>query len=254
MAKSEDYFKGKTLFLTGAASGIGQATSYIFAREGANVICADLDGEGAERVAKEVDQRGGKGFAVTCDVMSRDQINHAVNAGIDQFGRIDFQFNNAGSAIRRSKFMDIDDELFEKTYDLNVKGVFYGMQAIVPHMLENGGGVIVNTASMAAVRGGGGHSIHYASDKGAVVTMTMGVAREFVKNNIRCVSISPAAADTHFQDISSDELKQSMTNDIPIGRMADPEEIAEVVQFLCSDACPYITADTVKISGGGGFR
>ena len=155
MAKSEDYFKGKTLFLTGAASGIGQATSYIFAREGANVICADLDGEGAERVAKEVDQRGGKGFAVTCDVMSRDQINHAVNAGIDQFGRIDFQFNNAGSAIRRSKFMDIDDELFEKTYDLNVKGVFYGMQAIVPHMLENGGGVIVNTASMAAVRGGG---------------------------------------------------------------------------------------------------
>ena len=114
MAKSEDYFKGKTLFLTGAASGIGQATSYIFAREGANVICADLDGEGAERVAKEVDQRGGKGFAITCDVMSRDQVNQAVNTGIDHFGRIDFQFNNAGSAIRRSKFLDIDDELFEK--------------------------------------------------------------------------------------------------------------------------------------------
>ena len=136
MAKSEDYFKGKTLFLTGAASGIGQATSYIFAREGANVICADLDGEGAERVAKEVGQRGGKGFAITCDVMSRDQVNQAINAGIDHFGRIDFQFNNAGSAIRRSKFLDIDDELFEKTYDLNVKGVFYGMQAIVPHMLK----------------------------------------------------------------------------------------------------------------------
>ena len=128
------------------------------------------------------------------------------------------------------------------------------MQAILPHMLERGSGVIVNTASMSYMRGGGGHSIHYASAKGAVVTMTMGVAREFVKKNIRCISISPAAADTHFQDISSNDLKESMTNDIPIGRMANPEEIAEVVQFLCSDACPYITADTIKISGGGGFR
>lgn len=254
MPKTPDYFQGKTLFLTGAASGIGQATAYIFAREGANVICADVDGEGADRVAKEVDQLGGKGFAITCDVTSRDEVNDAVAQGIDQFDKIDFQFNNAGSAIQRSKFLDIDDDLFEKTYDLNVKGVFYGMQAIVPHMLENGGGVIVNTASMSYIRGGGGHSIHYASAKGAVVTMTMGVAREFVKQNIRCVSISPAAADTHFQDVSTEELKQSMVNDIPIGRMAEPDEIAEVVQFLCSDACPYITADTIRISGGGGFR
>lgn len=254
MPKTPDFFQDKALFLTGAASGIGQATAYIFAREGANVICADVDGEGAERVAKEVDQRGGKGFAISCDVTERAQVEDAVGKGIDYFGGIDFQFNNAGSAIRRSKFLEIDDDLFEKTYDLNVKGVFYGMQAVIPHMLERGGGVIVNTASMAHIRGGGGHSIHYASAKGAVVTMTMGVAREFVKQNIRCVSISPAAADTHFQDISTDELKQSMTNDIPIGRMAEPEEIAEVVQFLCSDACPYITADTIKISGGGGFR
>jgi NAD(P)-dependent dehydrogenase (short-subunit alcohol dehydrogenase family) len=254
MPKTPDYFQGKTLFLTGAASGIGQATAYIFAREGANVICADVDAEGAARVAKEVDQRGGKGFAVDCDVTKRADVEKAVADGIAHFGRIDFQFNNAGSAIKRSKFLDIDDDLFEKTYDLNVKGVFYGMQAIVPHMLENGGGVIVNTASMAAVRGGGGHSIHYASAKGAVVTMTMGVAREFVKQNIRCVSVSPAAADTNFQNISSNDLKQSMTSDIPIGRMAEPEEIAEVVLFLCSDAASYITADTIKISGGGGYR
>jgi len=254
MPKTPDYFHGKTLFLTGAASGIGQATAYIFAREGANVICADVDGEGALRVAKEVEQRGGKGLAITCDVTQREQVNNAVTEGIEHFGRIDFQFNNAGSAIQRSKFLDIDDTLFEKTYDLNVKGVFYGMQAVLPHMLEKGGGVIVNTASMAAIRGGGGHSIHYASAKGAVVTMTMGVAREFAKDNIRCTSISPAAADTNFQSISSPELKEAMTNDIPVGRMAEPEEIAEVVQFLCSDACPYITADTIKISGGGGFR
>lgn len=254
MPKTPDFFAKKTLFLTGAASGIGEATAYIFAREGANVICADIDIEGAKRVSCEVNRRGGKGLAISCDVTERAKVEAAVAAGIKHFGSIDFQFNNAGSAIKRSKFLDIDDDLFEKAYDLNVKGVFYGMQAVLPHMLERGSGVIVNTASMSYVRGGGGHSIHYASAKGAVVTMTMGVAREFVKENIRCVSISPAAANTHFQDISSDDLKESMTNDIPIGRMADPQEIAEVVQFLCSDACPYITADTIKISGGGGFR
>tara|TARA_B100000989_G_scaffold183629_1_gene138204 strand:+ start:1591 stop:2355 length:765 start_codon:yes stop_codon:yes gene_type:complete len=254
MPKTPDFFAKKTLFLTGAASGIGEATAYIFAREGANVICADIDIEGAKRVSYEVNRRGGKGLAISCDVTKRAKVEAAVAAGVKHFGNIDFQFNNAGSAIKRSKFLDIDDDLFEKAYDLNVKGVFYGMQAVLPHMLERGSGVIVNTASMSYIRGGGGHSIHYASAKGAVVTMTMGVAREFVKENIRCVSISPAAADTHFQDISSDDLKESMTNDIPIGRMADPQEIAEVVQFLCSDACPYITADTIKISGGGGFR
>ena len=220
----------------------------------ANVICADIDVDGAQRVSEMVDKMGGNGFAVNCDVCKRTEVESAIADGINYFGRIDFQFNNAGSAIKRSEFLNIDDDLFERTYNLNVKGVFYGMQSIIPHMLEHGGGVIVNTASMAHIRGGGGHSIHYASAKGAVVTMTMGVAREFVKKNIRCVSISPAAADTHFQDISSDALKNSMTNDIPIGRMAEPEEIAEVVQFLCSDACPYITADTIKISGGGGFR
>ena len=175
MPKTPHFFKNKTLFLTGAASGIGEATAHIFAREGANVICADIDVDGAQRVSEMVDKMGGNGFAVNCDVCKRTEVESAIADGINYFGRIDFQFNNAGSAIKRSEFRNIDDDLFERTYNLNVKGVFYGMQSIIPHMLEHGGGVIVNTASMAHIRGGGGHSIHYASAKGAVVTMTMGV-------------------------------------------------------------------------------
>jgi len=258
MPKDPDFFRNRTLFLTGAASGIGRATALSFAREGANVVCADVDTDGAERTAGDVDEAGGVGFPVACDVTRRDEVEAAVNAGIERFGRLDFQFNNAGSAIRASSFLEIDDALFDATFDLNVKGVMYGMQAVIPHMLEQGGGVIINTASMSYVRGGPGRSVHYASAKAAVVTMSMGVAREFAKDNIRCIPIAPAAADTKFQtdfhNRTREEARQGAANAIPIGRIAEPEEIAELVLFLCSDACPYLTADPIKISGGGGYR
>jgi NAD(P)-dependent dehydrogenase (short-subunit alcohol dehydrogenase family) len=258
MVGTADYFRGRTLLLTGAASGIGRATALVFAREGANVVCADVDADGARRTAADVDEQGGNGLALDCDVTRRSDVEAAVSAGIERFGGIDFQFNNAGSAIRASSFLDIDDELFDATFDLNVKGVLYGMQAVLGHMLERGGGVIVNTASMAWVRGGPGRSVHYASAKAAVVTMSMGVAREFAADNIRCIPIAPAAADTKFQtdfhNRTREEARQGAANAIPIGRIAEPEEIAELVLFLCSDACPYLTADPIKISGGGGYR
>ncbi|MGE4221244.1 MAG: SDR family NAD(P)-dependent oxidoreductase, partial [Alphaproteobacteria bacterium] len=135
MPKTPDYFHGKTLFVTGAASGIGEAAARIFAREGANVVCADIDMAGAERVAKTVSDAAGQGagLAVRCDVTSRKSIDDAVKAGLDRFGSIDFQFNSAGAASKRSKFLDIDEDLWEKTYDLNVKGVFMCMQAVLPH-------------------------------------------------------------------------------------------------------------------------
>ena len=128
------------------------------------------------------------------------------------------------------------------------------MQAAIPEMLEAGKGVIVNMASMAHRRGGPGTSVHYASAKGAVQTMTLGVGREFADRGIRCMSISPGPIDTPFQDISSPELLQSMRDAIPMGRFGRPEEIGEMVLFLCSDACEYLTADTVYVNGGGGWR
>ena len=179
-----------------------------------------------------------------------------VQLALDDFGGIQFLFNSAGAALRRSKFLDIDDDLFERTFDLNVKGTFYAMQAVLPHMLAKKFGVIVNMGSMSHRRGGPGSSVHYAAAKGAVVTMTMGVAREFANQGIRALSISPGPVKTPFQDAasSSPELVKKFLDDVPMGRFGEPEEIGELVLFLCSDSCPFMTADTVYVNGGGGWR
>jgi 3-oxoacyl-[acyl-carrier protein] reductase len=256
MPKTPDYFAGKTVIITGAGSGIGRATALIFAREGANVVCADVNEKGARTTAEEVNGKGSQALAVKVDVTRRGEVGAMVVRAIAAFGSVQFLFNSAGAAIRRAKFLEIDDALMEKTFALNVNGTFYAMQAVLPHMLANKAGVIVNMASMAHRRGGPGSSIHYAAAKGAVVTMTMGVAREFATQGIRALSISPGPIKTPFQDAaqSSPELVQRFLDDVPMGRFGAPEEIGELVLFLCSDACPFMTADTVYVNGGGGWR
>ena len=256
MPKTPDYFHGKTIVITGAGSGIGRAAALIFAREGANVVCADINEKGVEQTAEAINRLGGQTLALTIDVTRRAAVNDMVQLARDGFGRIHFLFNSAGSAIRRSKFLDIDDDLFERTLDLNLKGTFYAMQAVLPHMIENRFGVIVNVASMAVKRGGPGASVHYAAAKGAVNTMTMGVAREFATQGIRCLSISPGPIDTAFAAAAatSPELKQRMLDDVPMKRFGKADEIAELVLFMCSDACEFMTADTVYANGGGGWR
>ena len=260
MPKTPDYFRGKTIVITGAASGIGRAAALIFSREGANVVCADINEAGVEQTVEQVNTKygnaGGQTLALTIDVTKRAAVKDMVQLALDDFGSVQFLFNSAGAALRRSKFLDIDDDLFDKTFDLNVKGTFYAMQAVLPHMLANNFGVIVNMGSMSHKRGGPGSSVHYASAKGAVVTMTMGVAREFAKQGIRALSISPGPVQTPFQDAAatSPELVQKFLDDVPMGRFAAPEEIGELVLFMCSDACGFMTADTVYVNGGGGWR
>ncbi|HEY7665645.1 MAG TPA: SDR family oxidoreductase [Xanthobacteraceae bacterium] len=256
MPKTPDYFVGKTIAITGAASGIGKATALIFAREGANVVCVDLDDDGARQTAGRIIAQGGKALALRADVTSRREVEAMARTAIETFGSVQFQFNSAGAALRRSKFLDIDDALFDDTFALNVKGTFYCMQAVLPHMLANRHGVIVNMASMAHRRGGPGSSVHYAAAKGAVVTMTLGVAREFAHLGIRCLSISPGPIRTPFQSAAqtSPELLQRFLDDVPMKRFGEPEEIGELVLFMCSDACEFMTADTVYVNGGGGWR
>ena len=256
MPKTPDYFAGKTIIITGAASGIGRATAKIFAREGANVVCADVNEAGGKETAGLVNAKGSQALAVKVDVTSRKQVEDMAKRAVDAFGTVHFLFNSAGAAIRRSKFLEIDDDLLDKTFDLNVKGTLYGMQAVLPHMLKNKFGVIVNVGSMAHRRGGPGSSVHYAAAKGAVVSMTMGVAREFVTQGIRALSISPGPIKTPFQDAAatSPEQYKKFLEDIPMGRFGEPEEIGELVLFMCSDACQFMTADTVYVNGGGGWR
>jgi 3-oxoacyl-[acyl-carrier protein] reductase len=256
MPKTPDYFHGKTIVITGAASGIGRATALTFGREGANVVCADLNLDGARKTAEQVTAAGRKALALGVDVTSRQQVDTMVRQAIDAFGSVQFLFNSAGAALRRAKFLDIDDALLEKTFALNLKGTFYCMQAMLPHMQQNRHGVIVNMASMAHRRGGPGTSVHYAAAKGAVVSMTLGVAREFAHLGIRALSISPGPIRTPFQDAAqtSPEILQRFLDDVPMKRFGAPEEIAELVLFMCSDACEFMTADTVYVNGGGGWR
>jgi 3-oxoacyl-[acyl-carrier protein] reductase len=256
MPKTPDYFSGKTILITGAASGIGRATALIFAREGANVVCADVNEQGAKETAAAVNGKGSQALALKVDVTKRGEVNEMVARAIAAFGSVQFLFNSAGAAIRRAKFLEIDDGLMDKTFALNVNGTFYGMQAVLPHMIANKSGVIVNMASMAHRRGGPGSSIHYAAAKGAVVSMTLGVAREFATQGIRALSISPGPIKTPFQDAaqSSPELIKRFLDDVPMQRFGEPEEIGELVLFLCSDACGFMTADTVYVNGGGGWR
>ena len=256
MTKTPDYFAGKTIIITGAGSGIGRATALIFAREHANVVCADINEKAARETADAVNGKGSQALALKIDVTARAQVDDMVKRSIDAFGSVQFLFNSAGAAIRRAKFLEIDDALIEKTFALNVNGTLYGMQAVLPHMLKNKLGVIVNVASMAHRRGGPGSSVHYAAAKGAVVSMTLGVAREFATQGIRALSISPGPIQTPFQDAagSSPELVKRFLEDIPMKRFGEPEEIGELVLFMCSDACPFMTADTVYVNGGGGWR
>src|SRR5215475_7728773 len=255
MPKTPDYFHNKTIVITGAASGIGRATALIFAREGANVVCADVNEKGARETAAQINGPG-KTLALKADVTSREQVNEMVRRAVETFGSVEFLFNSAGAALRRSKFLDIDDDLLEKTLALNLKGTFYGMQAVLPHMLARKTGVIVNMASMAHKRGGPGTSVHYAAAKGAVMSMTLGVAREFADRGIRALSISPGPIRTPFQEAAntSPEILKRFLDDIPMKRFGEPEEIGELVLFMCSDACGFMTGDTVYANGGGGWR
>jgi 3-oxoacyl-[acyl-carrier protein] reductase len=256
MPKTPDYFVGKTIVITGGGGGIGRAAAMVFAREGANVVVTDVDADAARRVAETIQQSGKWAIAIQADVTSREQINDAIAEAIARFGGVHFLFNSAGAAVNRCKFLEIDDALLNKTLAINLHGTMYGMQAVIPHMLENGGGVIVNVCSMTARRGGPGASVHYAAAKGAIDSMTLGVAREFADRGIRCLSISPGPINTNFQAASNSppEFLARAVADVPMKRLGEPEEIAELVLFMCSDACEYMTANTVYVNGGGGFR
>ena len=200
MPKTPDYFAGKTIVITGAASGIGRATALIFAREGANVVCADINEDGARETGTRSTARAARRSRSRSTSRRARRSTPWSSAQSKPSAACNSCSTRPGRRMRRAKFLDIDDDLLERTFDLNVKGTFYGMQAVLPHMLKNKPGVIVNMASMAHRRGGPGSSIHYAAAKGAVVSMTMGVAREFATQGIRALSISPGPVKTPFQD------------------------------------------------------
>lgn len=243
---------GKTAVITGGGSGIGRAISLLFGSQGAHVHILDLSAEGAQTVADEIIQAGGIAAVHAVNVANQEQML-AVFAGI---GSVDILVNNAGIAhvgnLEKTTEADLD-----RIYNVNIKGAYNSLLAAVPLMKAQGGGVILNMASIAALVGIPDR-FAYSMSKGAIHAMTLSVARDYIKDHIRCNSISPARVHTPFVDgfISKnypgqeEEMFAKLSATQPIGRMAKPEEIARLALFLCSDASAFITGVDYPIDGG----
>lgn len=256
MAESEirpdGRFQGRAVIVTGAASGFGRAIATRFASEGAKVVGADLNPSGKDVIGSLPGQ--GHGFVQT-DVSKSDDVQAMVAHCIEQHGVIDVLVNNAGYSHMSMLMWKLPEEDFDGVFAVNVKGVFLGCKYAIPHMIEARRGVIINTASIGAIAPRPGVTAYNAT-KGAVVTMTKGLALELARNNIRCNAVNPVAAETGFMkgamgvDQLSEDQKSNLVSTIPRGRLSTPEDVASAVCFLASDEADMITGTCLNVDGG----
>jgi 2-keto-3-deoxy-L-fuconate dehydrogenase len=246
---------GKLAVVTGAASGIGRAIAQIFASSGASVRVLDVDQDAAQTVVDEIVGGGGTAKAYSCDVSRQDSVESVISK-ISQEGQIHILVNNAGIAHVGDLESTLEKD-FDKIFCVNVKGMYNCMYASVARMKANGGGIILNMASVAGTAGLADR-FAYSMSKGAVVAMTYSVAKDYLAHNIRCNCISPARVHTPFVDNflhrnypgKEQEMFEKLEKSQPIGRMAEPEEIAALALFLCSDEASFITGSNYPIDGG----
>jgi 3-oxoacyl-[acyl-carrier protein] reductase len=243
--------------ITGAGSGIGAASALEFSKEGACVVVADIRAASASGTVDQIRAAGGQAEPVEVDVTRYDQVERMIQTAIDRFGRIDVLFNNAGLPQGFTPFEESTDDLFDRIFDVNVKGVFYGCRAVIPHMKAQGGGVILNTASTAGIRPRPGLAV-YAASKGAVITMTKALAVEVAPHRIRVVSICPVATDTPMlpsfigvqQGADEAEGRRRFIATIPWGRLNRPEDLARAAVFLASSDAEMVTGTAFEVDGG----
>jgi 2-keto-3-deoxy-L-fuconate dehydrogenase len=241
--------------VTGGASGIGRAIAQRFAGNGACVRVLDIDENAAQAVVDEIVAAGGSAKAYSCDVSQRDNVE-AVFGKMSEEGRINILVNNAGIS-HVGNLESTSEQDFDKIFRVNVKGMYNCMYASVTHMKAKGGGVILNMASIAGTSGLVDR-FAYSMSKGAVVAMTYSVAKDYLAHNIRCNCISPARVHTPFVDNylhrnypgKEQEMFEKLEKSQPMGRMAQPEEIAALALFLCSDESSFITGSDYPIDGG----
>lgn len=254
---SDFSLSGKTAIITGGASGIGLAISETFARKGADIYIFELNKEQAEQVAAGIRRQAENGTAVAvgCDVSDQESVKQAVEA-IGRERRIDILVNNAGVA-HVGRLDDTTEADLDRIYRVNVKGAYNCMHAVIGPMKQQGGGVILNMASVAALVGIPDR-FAYSMSKGAVLSMTLSVAKDYLEAGIRCNSISPARVHTPFVDGflaknypgKEQEMFEKLSKTQPIGRMARPEEVANLALYLCSDEAGFITGCDYPIDGG----
>ncbi|MDH5379538.1 MAG: SDR family oxidoreductase [Cyclobacteriaceae bacterium] len=248
-------FLDKNAVITGGASGIGKAIAQSFANEGATVWILEVNGELARAFVEELTKEGKRAHYIACDVANQKEVKLAIEQ-INKSNSIDILINNAGIA-HVGDAESTSEEDFDRISSVNIKGVYNMLHVVIPIMKKQGGGVILNMASVASQLGISSR-FAYSASKGAVLAMTYSVAKDFVHNNIRCNSVSPGRVHTPFVDGfiaknypgKEQEMFDALSKTQPIGRMGKPEEIADLVLFLCSDKAGFITGTDVPIDGG----
>jgi NAD(P)-dependent dehydrogenase (short-subunit alcohol dehydrogenase family) len=243
---------GKAVLVTGGGSGIGRATAIRMAQEGAKVMIADYVPEGAERTVKMIKDAGGTASCLAADVSVTKQVEMMVNQTVETYGRIDGAFNNAGIEGRMASTVENSEDNFDRTIAINLKGVWLCMKYEIPQMLKQGGGSIVNTASVAGLVGFVNLSAYNASKHG-VIGLTKTAALEYAQKNIRVNCVNPGVINTPMvaRLVDSGGMNErDLTTGEPVGRMGKPEEIGEGVIWLLSDAASFVTGHSLVIDGG----
>jgi len=246
-------FQGKVALVTGGSSGMGQAAALAFAREGSRVIIADRDIDGGEETVRMIRQGGGEATFVKADVSVADEVEAMVKRTVEVYGRLDCAFNDAGIPGRRLGTADCTEEDWDRTMSVNLRGMWLCLKYEIPRMLEQGGGAIVNMSSVVGLMGSP-DDIDYNVSKTGIVGLTKSAALEYARAGIRVNAVCPGMIATPMTEPvdESDELswEERAKREVPMGRRGKPEEVAEAVVWLCSDAASYITGITMPVDGG----
>ena len=252
MTQENSSFTGKVAFVTGGGSGIGRAAALAFAREGANVVIADLVEANAQETARLIEAQGGAALAVRCDVTRSIDIKAALDKGIQHFGRLDIAFNNAGVEQPAQPLAEVTEDEWERIIGIDLRGTFLCMQQEIPLILQQGGGAIVNVSSGAGIKGFAGQAA-YCAAKFGVIGLSKAAALDYAAQNLRVNVVAPGFIDTPMMERftgGTPEGRQEAVTQEPIGRAGTPEEIASVALWLCSDASSFVTG-TVLVADGG---
>jgi len=243
---------GKIALVTGGSSGIGRAAALLFAREGAKVVIADVLEEGSEETVQMVKKSGGEATFFNTDVSKSNEVEALIRKTVESYGRLDCAFNNAGIGGGRAPTAKCTEEEWERVISVNLKGVWLCMKYEIPQMLEQGGGAIVNTSSVAGVVGFEGTPAYVASKHG-VVGLTKAAALEYATSGIRVNAVCPGVIRTPMIDrivAARPNMAEVYRTMHPIGRLGEAEEIAEAAMWLCSDAASFVTGHCMVVDGG----
>lgn len=246
--------KDKVAIITGAGSGIGRGTAVLFAREGAKVVVGDWSAEGGEETVRMINQAGGEAFFLRTDVSKSEDINNLVQTCLEKYGRVDVLMNNAG-ILKSAPVEQITEEDWEMIMAVNLKSVFLGTKRVLPEMLKQGGGKIINVASIAGLYGFENLS-HYCASKGGIIAFTRAAALEYAPKKININCIAPGAINTGmtkgaFTDPKQKALTESQT---PIRRVGEPQDIANAALYLASNESDFVTGHVLIVDGGWTVR